>query len=143
MKRVLSTLTVSTFALGALFGCGSTGSDQAAAPSTEASSHASTEATTQAPTQAGAASGEPTEEGDGATYTMAQVAQHKSAQSCWTVINNEVYDVTRWIGSHPGGAARIKGLCGIDGTSQFMGQHEGAAQPQERLAGFKIGTLAS
>lgn len=131
MKRVLSTLTVCTLALAGLGGCASTPSDEAAAPP----------ATTAAPTSGGTSAGD-TADGAG-TYTMAQVQQHNSAESCWTAINDQVYDVTEWIGSHPGGAARIKGLCGTDGTQAFMGQHEGASRPQERLSSFQIGTLSN
>ena len=73
---------------------------------------------------------------------MAVVNDHDNETSCWTVINDEVYDVTAWISQHPGGPARIKGLCGQDGTSQFTGQHQGAELPMQRLASFKIGALA-
>ena len=73
---------------------------------------------------------------------MADVQQHNSSDSCWTAINNEVYDVTSWISQHPGGPDRIEGLCGKDGTSNFEGQHSGDSNPQSRLASFKIGELS-
>ena len=57
------------------------------------------------------------------TYTMAQVAEHNDATSCWTAIGGEVYDVTQWISRHPGGAERIEGLCGTNGTGAFTGKH--------------------
>lgn len=76
------------------------------------------------------------------SYAMSEVAQHASDSSCWTAIDGSVYDVTSWIGQHPGGEDRIRGLCGKDGTSAFTGQHSGDTTPQQRLAGFKIGTLS-
>ena len=76
------------------------------------------------------------------SYTMEQVAQHGNADSCWTVIDGGVYDVTRWIGQHPGGEDRIKNLCGKDGTQDFTGQHDGDVAPTERLSSFRIGTLS-
>jgi cytochrome b involved in lipid metabolism len=76
------------------------------------------------------------------SYTAAQVAEHSTAASCWTSINGSVYDVTTWIGKHPGGPDRILSLCGNDGSTAFNGQHTGQARPMNELASFKIGTLA-
>ena len=76
-----------------------------------------------------------------ATYTAAQVATHNSPGDCWTSINGVVYNVTDWEDKHPGGAARIQQLCGIDGTSLFDGQHEGEPKPEQILAGYEVGVL--
>jgi len=76
------------------------------------------------------------------SYTLAQVATHNNASSCWTAINGNVYDVTTWINQHPGGRAPILSLCGTDGSAAFNGQHGGQARPAAELATFKIGTLA-
>lgn len=75
------------------------------------------------------------------SYTMATVAQHNKQADCWTTINGGVYNVTSWIHQHPGGAQAIIGLCGIDGSAAFNGQHGGQARPASELASFKIGTL--
>lgn len=77
------------------------------------------------------------------TYTLAQVATHNSATSCYTAINGSVYDVTPFIRQHPGGMGAILSLCGRDGTSAFEGQHGGQGRPAAELATFKIGTLTS
>lgn len=84
------------------------------------------------------------DEGDagGETYTMADVEGNADAESCWTVIDGTVYDVTDWISQHPGGAERIEGLCGTDGTDQFQGQHGGSSGPEGQLAEFAIGQLS-
>ena len=58
-------------------------------------------------------------------YTMADVSTHASTASCWTVVNNTVYDVTKWILRHPGGTRAIAGMCGKDATAAFTGQHGG------------------
>jgi uncharacterized membrane protein len=76
-----------------------------------------------------------------AAYTMADVAKHASASSCWTAISGNVYDVTQWIGQHPGGQRVILALCGKDGTSSFNGQHAGQHRPETELKNFLIGTL--
>ncbi len=76
------------------------------------------------------------------TFSMATIATHNSQSSCWTTINGNVYDVTKWISQHPGGAGAILSLCGKDGSAAFTGQHGGQSRPASELAGFKIGTLA-
>lgn len=74
-------------------------------------------------------------------YTMADLAKHASASSCWTAINGNVYDVTNWISQHPGGQRVIIALCGKDGTASFDGQHGGQRKPEAELKQFQIGTL--
>ncbi len=81
--------------------------------------------------------------GSGSTsYSATVVATHNSATSCWTIIDGNVYDLTKWIPQHPGGAAAIKQLCGKDGTALFHGQHDDAKRQADILATFKIGVLA-
>ena len=80
--------------------------------------------------------------GSGTTYTMAQVATHRDAISCWTIIDGNVYDLTKWIPQHPGGEQAILSICGIDGSAAFHGQHNDAKRQADILATFKIGTLA-
>ncbi len=75
------------------------------------------------------------------SYTMAEVATHNSASSCWTVVSGKVYDVTSFTSRHPGGAEKIEALCGKDGTSQFMDQHSGDSRPERTLANLSIGVL--
>lgn len=81
------------------------------------------------------------EEGKATTYTMADVVEHNDASSCWSVVEGGVYDLTAWIGSHPGGEQAILGLCGVDGTGAFKGQHGDAQQQNQVLATMKIGVL--
>jgi cytochrome b involved in lipid metabolism len=76
------------------------------------------------------------------TFTLAQVATHKDATSCYTVISGKVYDLTMWINMHPGGPQAILSICGIDGTQAFMNQHHGASKQMTILARFYIGNLA-
>ncbi len=74
-------------------------------------------------------------------YTLTQVSTHNKRSNCWTTINGGVYNVTSWINQHPGGAGAIIGLCGIDASSAFNGQHTGDRRPASELASFKIGIL--
>lgn len=77
------------------------------------------------------------------TYTMAQVAVHNSASSCYSAINGSVYNLTSFISQHPGGQATIKSLCGVNGTTAFNSQHGGQGRPASELASLKIGVLAN
>ena len=76
-------------------------------------------------------------------YTLAQVAAHKDATSCWTIVRTNVYDLSAWIAAHPGGDKAILGLCGKDGTKAFEGQHGGQENPEKALEGFQIGIYKS
>lgn len=78
---------------------------------------------------------------DATVLSLETVALNDSEESCWTVINGNVYDLTDWISSHPGGASRILGLCGIDGTSQFEGQHGGSAAAEGTLESYLLGPI--
>ena len=77
-----------------------------------------------------------------AGYTMERVRANNTSSSCWSVISGNVYDLTKWINSHPGGSGAIISLCGKDGTADFMGMHAGQGKPQSRLAGYLLGPLA-
>ena len=103
-----------------------------AAPSTSATPQPSTTTTSSKATPSSKSN----------SYTLADVAKHGTASSCWTAIDGNVYDVTDWITRHPGGQRPILGLCGKDGSSAFDNQHGGQSRPAAELKQFLIGTLA-
>ncbi|MCE9628771.1 MAG: cytochrome b5 domain-containing protein [Candidatus Vogelbacteria bacterium] len=74
-------------------------------------------------------------------YTMVEVEAHASADSCWSVIAGNVYDLTAYIPKHPGGSGKILKICGKDGSSLFEGQHGGESKPEAILENYKIGKL--
>lgn len=57
--------------------------------------------------------------GDLKTYTLAQIAEHKSEKSCWLIIHGKVYDVTDFLEEHPGGYDIIVSAAGKDATQEF------------------------
>lgn len=75
------------------------------------------------------------------SFTAAQVAQHNSAASCYTIINASVYDLTSFVSQHPGGDRAILSICGVDGTASFEQQHGGSRRQETLLAPMKIGVL--
>ena len=85
----------------------------------------------------------PTDTSAAGTYPAAEVAKHNTGTDCWSVVGGNVYDLTPYVTSHPGGANVIKAICGKDGSAAFAGQHSGASKPNNVLAGFKLGTLAA
>ncbi|EEU34693.1 uncharacterized protein NECHADRAFT_44658 [Fusarium vanettenii 77-13-4] len=48
-----------------------------------------------------------------------EVAKHNNAKSCWLIIHNEVYDLTKFLPHHPGGRRVILMHAGRDATQRF------------------------
>ncbi len=74
-------------------------------------------------------------------YTRVEVTAHASQNSCWTIINSSVYDITSYVPRHPGGKSAILKICGKDGSVLFEGQHGGQSRPEQTLERFYIGPL--
>jgi cytochrome b involved in lipid metabolism len=73
---------------------------------------------------------------------MDKVKLNNTDRSCWSVVDGNVYDLTRWINSHPGGAGAIRSMCGVDGTQAFLNQHDGRREPIQRLSMYLLGPLS-
>lgn len=74
--------------------------------------------------------------------TADEVKKHNSAGDCWSIIDGNVYDLTNWVDSHPGGKERITAICGKDGTSSFLGKHSNSNSAKSQLNRFELGKLA-
>jgi len=94
-----------------------------------------------APNQTPTPTAKPTPTTTKASYTMEDVKKKNTSASCWTVIDGNIYDLTKWIPVHRGGPQAITFLCGKDGTSSFKAQHEGASTPMSALANYFVGAL--
>jgi cytochrome b involved in lipid metabolism len=75
------------------------------------------------------------------SYTLIEVAKHDVSSDCWSVVSGGVYNLTSWIAKHPGGESAIKGMCGVDGTTGFLAQHNGDTKAVNTLSSYKIGIL--
>jgi hypothetical protein len=84
-----------------------------------------------------------TEVVDPAVFSAEDVAQHATAEDCWTIVDGNVYDVTPFVSRHPGGLAAISQICGVDGTELFSGKHGSDSAPNSQLESLKIGTLGT
>lgn len=79
----------------------------------------------------------PNNTGAKTTYTLSQVAEHATKESCWLAIEGKVYDVTSYVGSgfHPGKEAILAG-CGKDATELFNNRPNGSGSHSEKARGF-------
>jgi cytochrome b involved in lipid metabolism len=57
-------------------------------------------------------------------YTLEEVAQHKTEQDCWVVVNGEVLAVSPFLKNHPGGKQAILLYAGKDATAEFNMLHK-------------------
>jgi cytochrome b involved in lipid metabolism len=77
--------------------------------------------------------------------TTADLVKHTNENSCWLVISGNVYDVTKYITSHPGGDLILLG-CGKDATDLYNGlttsRHRHSNRAQTLLSQMLIGPLS-
>ncbi|MBP9813499.1 cytochrome b5 domain-containing protein [Candidatus Saccharibacteria bacterium] len=80
------------------------------------------------------------------SFALSEVAQHSNSKDCWLAINGKVYDVTKYIYDHPGGASEIIDTCGTDATVAFKtmnrpGNKTHSSSANQMLADYFIGNL--
>ena len=71
---------------------------------------------------------------------LSEVAEHDCFKDCWIVIYDRVYDVTKFLHSHPGGEDIILDYAGRDGTIAFRGAGHSALAIKQ-LNEYVIGEL--
>ncbi|KAM9307620.1 cytochrome b5 [Gastrophryne carolinensis] len=52
-------------------------------------------------------------------YTLDEIQKHNHSKSTWIIINNKVYDVTKFLEEHPGGEEVLREQAGGDATESF------------------------
>ncbi|KAL0073318.1 acyl-CoA dehydrogenase/oxidase [Phycomyces blakesleeanus] len=75
------------------------------------------------------------------TFTREEVGRHASENDLWIIIDSSVYDMSRFINFHPGGAAPILEMAGKDATEDFYGLHR--QEVLVKYSKYKIGTIAN
>lgn len=78
------------------------------------------------------------------TLTSEEVLKNNNASDCWIIVNNSVYEVTKYLSLHPGGADRITPFCGKDATVAYDnkdGRGTHSATANQDLFSLKIGNL--
>ncbi|KAL6974865.1 hypothetical protein U1Q18_005551 [Sarracenia purpurea var. burkii] len=73
-------------------------------------------------------------------FTLSQVAQHKSKEDCWFIINGRVLNVTAFLEEHPGGSEVLIESAGKDATKDFddIGHSKAA---KNLLLKYQVGIL--
>ena len=74
-------------------------------------------------------------------FTAEEVAQHDTADDCWTIVEGFVYDVTTFANRHPAGSSAIKEMCGVNASEDYLDEHDGQREPSQWLETLKIGQL--
>lgn len=75
-------------------------------------------------------------------YTEAQVAEHNKPDDLWLIIKGNVYDISKWAKSHPGGHLCLENMAGADATDPFENYHP-AYVWERTLPRFQIGAVAT
>merc|ERR1712166_1630894 len=78
---------------------------------------------------------------DGATYSMDEVAKHKSQKDCWVIVGDMILNVTEFLPDHPGGKKAIMLFAGKDATEEFDMLHKREVIDKYLPADSKVGTL--
>jgi alkylation response protein AidB-like acyl-CoA dehydrogenase/predicted heme/steroid binding protein len=73
--------------------------------------------------------------------SMAEVRQHNTATDAWLAIDGDVYDVSKFIKYHPGGAALLAAHAGTEATEAFFDMHK--TEVLRRYQRLRIGRLES
>ncbi|XP_055302035.1 cytochrome b5-like [Sitodiplosis mosellana] len=73
-------------------------------------------------------------------FTYAQVREHNEAADLWLIIDEKVYDVTKFLNEHPGGEEVLIDAGGKDATKEFndVGHSEAAI---EQLETYLVGEI--
>ena len=95
----------------------------------------------QSPTPTPTKTASPTASSGLTKLTLEEVMKHDSSTSCWSIIYGNVFNLTKWIGKHPGGAEKIRAICGKDGTNSFERQHNGDGGAANQLSAYFLGKL--
>ncbi|WPH02122.1 Hypothetical protein R9X50_00497700 [Acrodontium crateriforme] len=57
------------------------------------------------------------------TFSASDVATHKKADDLWVIVDQDVYDLTKFQDEHPGGKKILQRVAGKDATKQFWKYH--------------------
>ena len=63
----------------------------------------------------------------GKKFAMSEIEKHDTKEDCWIVVKDKVYDATKYLDDHPGGAASILLAAGQDCTEEFEALHSSKA----------------
>ncbi|XP_064538876.1 cytochrome b5 isoform X1 [Drosophila montana] len=74
--------------------------------------------------------------------SLAEVKKHNKSNDLWVIIEDKVYDLTKFLKEHPGGEDSLKSVAGRDGTKEFIDVGH-SQEAREIMKKFLIGNLAA
>uniref|UniRef100_A0A8C9SRM3 Fatty acid 2-hydroxylase n=1 Tax=Scleropages formosus TaxID=113540 RepID=A0A8C9SRM3_SCLFO len=75
-------------------------------------------------------------------FSPAEVARHRTKESCWVLVGERVYDVTGFLRMHPGGEALILRRSGTDVSAELEGPpHRHSENARRWMEQYYIGEL--
>ncbi|QDS71006.1 hypothetical protein FKW77_007843 [Venturia effusa] len=80
-----------------------------------------------------------TKDGVNVEISIDLLRKHDKEDAPWFVVNGEVYDGTKFLEGHPGGATSIIAAAGMDSTDEFMAIHSENAKAM--MQDYHIGSL--
>ncbi|PBP28276.1 L-lactate ferricytochrome c oxidoreductase [Diplocarpon rosae] len=75
------------------------------------------------------------------TFNAAEVAKHNTPESCWVTLYGNVWDVTEFLPSHPGGSKIILKLAGRDATEEYDPIHPPGTLEENLKPEAKLGKI--
>uniref|UniRef100_A0A8D8AWA5 Cytochrome b5 n=1 Tax=Culex pipiens TaxID=7175 RepID=A0A8D8AWA5_CULPI len=73
-------------------------------------------------------------------FTLAEVAKHNTAADLWMIIDDKVYDVTKFQAEHPGGEEVLVEAAGKDATTEFVDVGH-SSDAKEQMKQFVVGEI--
>lgn len=68
------------------------------------------------------------------TVSQAELAQHNGSGDVWMAIHGLVYDTSKFLQEHPGGAQLLEDVAGRDASAEFEDAlHSDAARTEEKI----------
>jgi len=86
----------------------------------------------------------PTQDSSTSGKTVADVAKHNTSTDCWMIVDNNIYDLTKYQNVHPGGKMNIINYCGKDASAEYKnrgGKGTHSTKADQLLKTYLIGAI--
>ena len=78
------------------------------------------------------------------SYSLKELKEHNTEDDCWMAINNQVYELTEYLPSHPTKLSMLLPWCGKEATHAYRTKTRGrthSAYADQLLPMYQIGLL--
>jgi len=73
-------------------------------------------------------------------FRLSEVKEHNNVKSCWIIIHNKVYDITKFLEEHPGGEEVLLESAGQDASESFEDVGH-SSDARDMLKDYLVGEL--